>query len=177
MIASIFVAVVMLGGVPDEAACSVREGDARYWIDNAAVIVRAKVLDQRERRLTVVEARAQSLKGSSPTRIGTLVRFEVVETLKGTAPRFLEFDGEITDSKEFDENEPELPRRWVRRGGRGGDCFALQYRAGEEYLLMLQESNGVLSPYWAAMGATNEHVEGPGDPWLRWVRDYLSRKR
>ena len=35
---------------------------------------------------------------------------------------------------------------------------------------MLRWQEGRLTPYWAALAATNEQVRGHDDPWLRWVR-------
>jgi hypothetical protein len=169
----LFAVLVVLMRADGADACGVREGDAAYWIDNADAIVRVRVVEQRGRALTEQELRQAD---ASMTRIGTTIRFEALEVLKGKPPRFLEFDGELTDLPELDENEPTLPRTWVRRAGRAGNCFALQYRAGEEYLLMLKRYDNLLSLYWAAMGATNEHVVGARDPWLLWVRAYLSQR-
>lgn len=174
---SLLLALILLFFPAQRAeACAIREGTAREWVDDADVIVRVRAIEQRGRRLTIEEARSQPA-GFSSTTLGTTVRFEVLEVLKGSHTSPLEFDGELTDDAVFDENEPDVPRRGVRKGGRGGNCYALQYRPGQQYLLLLSARHGSLTPYWAAMAATNEHVDGPADPWLTWVRERLRRQQ
>lgn len=141
-------------GTGTSLACGVMDGSGpRGWVDQADVIVRARAVEQ----------------SGPPGR--TSIRFELLETLKGTAPATLEFRGEIEDW--VDSNDPWVPRTYVRHGGRRGNCYATNYQRGVEYLLMLQRQDGTLTPYWAEMATTNEHVTGARDPWVRWVREYL----
>ena len=60
--------------------------------------------------------------------------------------------------------------------GLDGPCFAYEYRLGAEYLFLLNRVDGsdVLTPYWIALGPTNEQIRGPEDPWVRWVREQLA---
>ena len=167
-------------------ACSVRVADActvrsisepAELVAEADVVVRVKALEQRGTRLTWDELRTRIEGGKAAlTTLGTTVRFEVLEVLKGTAPAALEFDGEITMDRREDDNDSGVPRTFVRRGGRHGNCFALQYRAGEEYLLLLRSQKERLTPYWSALAPVNEHVRGADDRWLRWVRAKLADK-
>ena len=61
----------------------------------------------------------------------------------------------------------------VRPGGRGGECFARSYQRDGEYLLFLKKVDGKLTPYWAALRATNEQITGAHDEWVTWVRRQL----
>ncbi len=78
-----------------------------------------------------------------------------------------------------------VPYDFIRPGGRHGNCVALEYRQGAEYLLLLKRSSNqaalpdTLTPYWAALAPTNEQVFGPADPWVAWVRKTVAdlRKR
>jgi hypothetical protein len=105
----------------------------------------------------------------------TQVRFRVVEILKGTIPaEIIEFNGALTEQD--DRNDGPVPYDFIRPGGRHGNCVALEYRRGADYLLLLKRSLNhgatpdTLTPYWAALAPTNEQVFGSGDPWLAWVR-------
>ena len=112
-------------------------------------------------------------KGEAPADSGTTtacqVRFHVLEVLKGDEPvTTLDVNGELTDAD--DPNDGPVPYAFVRPQGRQGNCFALQYREGAEYLLLLQRRDQKLTPYWSALAATNEQVYSAADPWLEWVR-------
>ena len=53
------------------------------------------------------------------------------------------------------------------------------FTTGCEYLLLLAQpqvpQSEPLTPYWAALAATNEQVFGQDDPWVEWVRHELAR--
>jgi hypothetical protein len=113
----------------------------------------------------------------------TQMRFRVVEVLKGSIPAAtLEFNGSLTEHD--DRNDRAVPYDFVRPGGRHGNCFALDYRRGAEYLLLLKRSSqrayaqpDVLTPYWAPLAPTNEQVFGTADPWIAWVRKTVAGPR
>jgi len=106
----------------------------------------------------------------------TQVRFRIIETFKGTSRgATIEFNGSWSDQD--DRNDRPAPYDFVRPGGRHGNCFALEYRQGAQYLLLLKRSSekpytqpDILTPYWAPLAPTNEQVFGASDPWVAWVR-------
>jgi len=84
----------------------------------------------------VARVRAQGL-SSTPGRPGvmaespTQVRFEVLDILKGSLPSAtIEFNGSLKERD--DRNDRPVPYDFIRPGGRGGNCFALEYRPGAE---------------------------------------------
>ncbi len=93
--------------------------------------------------------------------------------------RDLEISGVL--SEQDDPNDRPAPYDFVRRSGRRGNCFALDYRRGAEYLLFLTRGfrpssarRDDFTPYWAPLAATNEQLFGTDDPWVIWVRKSLS---
>lgn len=102
----------------------------------------------------------------------SLVRFTVIEVLKGASVVGLSVPGRMAERPDF--NDGPVPYGMVRPGGHGG-CFARVYQAGGEYLLFLRKRGTQLTPYWAPLSATNEQLHGPHDPWLRWVRGELMK--
>lgn len=107
---------------------------------------------------------------TTPQDMGTdaTVQFQVLEVLKGSPRYRLELEGRLSDQDDFND-EPDVPRRWIRPEGRRGSCFAMSYRQGGTFLLLMRRG----SPYWSALTPTNEQVTGPGDPWVAWVRKTL----
>jgi len=110
--------------------------------------------------------------------------FDVLETLKGSVDAHdLHFNGGA--SRQDDPNDTKVPYSFVRPGGRGGNCFALEYRPGAEYLLFLRAGDVpayaqqlMLTPYWAPLSPTNEQLlGGADDPWVVWVRARLRENR
>jgi hypothetical protein len=104
--------------------------------------------------------------------VDTSIRLGVVEVLKGEVQFTAEVSGTLANHP--DMNNLPVPYGMVRPGGRGGGCFALSYQRDGEYLLFLKRVNGKLTPYWAALGATNEQITGADDPWVAWVRQQLA---
>lgn len=111
------------------------------------------------------------------------MRFAVLDVLKGElAARTIAFNGSLVDRD--DRNDGPVPYDFGRPGARGGNCFALTYRSGGEYLLLLRRSEhpsyaqpNDLTPYWTPLGPTNEQLfEGSSDPWFRWVAGRLHPK-
>ena len=113
--------------------------------------------------------------GSLLTETTKKVSFSILEVLKGRlAASTIEFNGLLSDRD--DRNERPVPYDFIRPGGRGGNCFALHYRIGAEYLLLLQRTppDNELTPYWAALSPTNEQlIDRARDAWLVWVRRQL----
>jgi hypothetical protein len=134
----------------------------------------------------IVFARAQGLSsvpGEEGGLIGakTKVRFAVLRVLKGELPAGeLAFNGVLTARD--DPNEKPVPYDFVRPGGRSGNCFALGYRQGADYLLLLRGSGQAadaqprqLTPYWSALAPTNEQIfGGENDAWFLWVARQLT---
>ena len=154
-------------------------------VDRAEVIVRVRaegLADGPGRPASVMEcittgkeATCGNLLTASPTR----VRFAVIEVLKGRLASIpIEFNGTLSDRD--DRNNRPVPYDHVRPGG-SGSCFALAYRLGAEYLMLLARNKPVsdaqpveLTPYWAPLAPTNEQLfGGDNDAWLTWVRQSL----
>src|SRR5699024_2061775 len=94
-------------------ACGLAYGAGARIVDEAQVIVRA---------------RAVEAEGSS-------IRFDVLETLKGTTPRAFALEGEFVEWTV--PTEGTLPPV-LGRGRATGECYAKNYRRGAEYLLLLK---------------------------------------
>jgi hypothetical protein len=136
----------------------------------------------------IVRVRADGL-AAEPGRQGILasnqtqVRFTVLTVLKGFFPSVtLQFNGHL-DQRD-DRNDAAVPYHFIRPGGRGGSCFAMGYRSGAEYLLLLAYGGhqsyaqpNDLTPYWTPLGPTNEQLSGSSDPWLRWVMEEINKNR
>jgi len=133
-------------------------------------------------RIVLVQAEGLATEPGSSAPSGPLassktqIRFRVIEVLKGATPgATITFNGSLSDHD--DRNDRPAPYDFVRPDGRHGNCFALEYRQGAQYLLLLKRSSedayaqpDVLTPYWAPLAPTNEQVFGAPDPWLAWVR-------
>jgi hypothetical protein len=135
----------------------------------------------------IARVRAEGL-SPTPGRSGimaespTQVRFTILELLKGRlSASTIEFNGSLTDRD--DRNDRAVPYDFIRPGGRGGNCFALAYRAGAEYLLLLRRGEhpsyaqaSDLTPYWAPLSPTNEQlIDGANDGWFVWVGQQLRK--
>jgi hypothetical protein len=132
-------------------------------VDNADVIVRARAVEY-ETPPAHTTIRAVGVADS-------IVRFQVVEVIRGDAPSKVTLHGYLTQSDDF--NDQKAPYTFVRPGGRGGMCFANTYRQGAEYLLFLKRSGAThdLTVNWAALAPVNEELHDGEDPWVVWVRD------
>jgi hypothetical protein len=167
-------AALVLGLAPPALACSVVGPlpTPQTLVKNASLIVHARAEGFAESPGTVdnVLARTQGQ-----------VQFRVIEVLKGKLERDrIAFNGQINSQDDW--NDRPVPYDFIRRGGRGGNCFALGHRVGAEYLLLLNNTaprNAMLtvwSPYWTPLGPTNEQIKGKDDPWLSWVRQQIERE-
>lgn len=168
----LFLGVLSVGFASEARPCSVVSiASATELVERAQVIVKA-----RAERLSDAPGEGGTL-GGSPTQ----VVFTVLEVLKGDlSEREVRFNGHL--EPQDDANDKPVPRNFVRPGGRRGNCFALGYRAGGEYLLFLNRARERayaqrlrLTPYWAPLAATNDQLFGSSDPWLTWVRRALAK--
>lgn len=106
------------------------------------------------------------------------IEFKVEETIWGVdVPATIVLHGYLTDRDDF--NDVPLPYRFVRPGGRAGSCIANSYKKGAQFLLFLKRSPSYMSTTGyttniSALGPTNEQIRGADDPWVRWVKAYLS---
>jgi len=140
-----------VGELKSSPGYSYRVDRIRQFVDSASVIVRARAL-------------------ASSTG-DTHVRFAILEHIRGPdSLSHLELRGVLVARDDF--NSGTVPYQIVRSAGQRGDCHAQEYRAGAEYLLILQE-RGIegLSPHWKPLAPFNEQLRGPDDPWLIWVRE------
>ena len=128
----------------------------------------------------IVRVRAEGL-AETPGRPGssTQVRFAVAQGRLSST--MIEFNGVLSDRD--DRNDRPVPYDFIRPGGRGGNCFALTYRPGAEYLLLLRPEHSSyaqpndLTPYWTPLSPTNEQLFGGGnDPWLAWVTQRIRER-
>jgi len=105
------------------------------------------------------------------------VRFKVLEVIRGKlSDDYLLIHGTLVDLDDF--NDHNSPYTFVRPGGRGGNCFALGYRSGAQFLLLLKKkADSEMTPYWYALGPTNEQLHSVDDPWLLWVRKEADKPR
>jgi hypothetical protein len=106
---------------------------------------------------------------------GTIIKFKVIETLKGEVAEPLLVYGYLTD--EDDYNDHHVPYTFVRRGGRAGNCFAVSYKKGADFLLFLKKGKGKFTPYWKALAPVNEQIRPNDDDWLLWVKEQLQSTR
>jgi hypothetical protein len=134
----------------------------------------------------IVRVRAQPGDDPGNRNARVLVRFDVLDVLKGTLSRsVLGFPGYLEPFDDF--NKGSVPYTFVRRGGTHGDCYARNYRPNAEYLFFLKSHPSGLPPYhpyalpdrqtphWAALKPANEQVRGSADPWVAWVTEELAR--
>lgn len=68
------------------------------------------------------------------------------------------------ESGHDDFNSDTVPYIRVRSQGLLGGCVASTYVRGGQYLLLLRQEHGELTPYWAALEPVNEQVHGSDDP-------------
>lgn len=101
------------------------------------------------------------------------IEFKVEETLKGAGvPESLVLKGYLSGQDDF--NEHRVPYKAVRPGGRGGNCYASNYKQGAQFLLFLKKTAGGYTPDIIPLGPTNEQLKSETDPWLLWVKVRLN---
>lgn len=135
---------------------------------SAAVKPLKQVLQESD---TVLRVKVTGARESRGNRIGT-VTLEVLEVLKGRLDsgelsirgRLRNYEGTKGRTAPYDQLD------CVRAAGCGG-CFAYDYKAGAQYILMLKDGGA----YWAPLSPTNEEVTGENDPWALWLKQQLNR--
>ena len=164
MVIALLPALVLMMA-PSPSMCSVAELKSsqgyiyrtdriKQFVDSAPVIVRAKAL--------------------GTAAIDAFVRFEILERIRGAdSLTHLDLRGVLVSRDDF--NGGTVPYQMVRSAGQRGDCFAQEYRAGAEYLLILEPRVDGFTPHWKPLAPFNEQLRGPEDPWLIWVREAAGR--
>lgn len=139
-------------------------------VERATLIVHARA----ERQTVMPGATSRLLLPGGPAFPSEgQIEFRVVRVLKGplSPGDTVTLPGRV-ESRD-DLNDGPVPYTFVRRGGRGGDCFASNYREAGDYLLLLNPSTnpsaGPWTSRWSGLSPTNEQLRGPDDPWLDWV--------
>jgi hypothetical protein len=153
--------LVTLRPAPALLACSLVMGplSAIEITYEAEVIVRARAVEY-------------SVPPDRDTGLGA-VRFEIAEVLKGSLePRALDLPGQL---ERYDgPNEDPPPHDFVRLGGRHGNCYARDYRKGQEYLLFMQRRSGYWTANWSPLAATNEEASAA---WVAWTKEAISKPK
>jgi len=163
------VASIHVGSVPTSEACSRVYPFRLNELFSADIIVRASAVKY------IVTPDSKTITGVPEST----VEFKIEETIwGGDAPASIVLHGYLTDKDDF--NDVPLPYRFVRPGGRGGSCFANSYKKGAQFLLFLKKSpsshmtNTGYTTNISALGPTNEQLRGVDDPWVKWIKAYLS---
>ena len=113
------------------------------------------------------------------------VLFSVQEVVKGQYGRAtISMPGYLTDHDEWNR---QLPPYSHARSSADASCFAHGYREGGQFLLMLKKWDASISEViagrpvdgyttaWNPLGAVNEQLRSPDDPWVQWVRQQVKR--
>jgi hypothetical protein len=154
--------------------CSVRgpEGEQIHPAD--AIVLRAEAIV----RATAVE---YAVAPRDPALVTTTVpdskiRFQVNEAIRGSVGKELILPGYLVDTDDFNDQQP--PYSFVRKNGRSGNCYANSYKAGGQFLLMLQKlKGGDMTVNWYPLGPVNEQLRSESDEWLVWVREKAAQRR
>ena len=141
----------------------------------------------------VVAPPAALLAGAPISETPSTIQFRVDEWLGGAyiaegstePPKTIVLNGYLNDKDDF--NDSPMPYTFVRSEGRKGNCFANTYNLVGQYLLFLKRGKdfGLKSignvfpytPYWSALGPTNEQIKSGNDPWVWWVKVYLASRK
>ena len=67
------------------------------------------------------------------------------------------------------KNKSSIPYR-TKRSAAPGKCFAEDYEYGGQYLFILKND----TPYWSPLNAVNEKINGLNDPWVNWVKGFIT---
>jgi hypothetical protein len=106
----------------------------------------------------------------------SMIRFKVLEVIRGRMSRELILPGYLVDEDDFNQLGA-AERHVVRANGLTGSCFANSYRSGGQFLLILKkEKNGGYTVDWDILGPTNEQLRSADDPWLLWVREQAKKR-
>jgi hypothetical protein len=113
------------------------------------------------------------------------VLFSVQEVVKGEyGGSTIRMPGFLTDQDEWNRQMPPYEHA---RSSADAACFTHGYRKGGQFLLMLKKWDGAVSEViagrpldgytiaWNPLGAVNEQLRSPDDPWVQWVRQQVKR--
>jgi len=148
--------------IPTSLACSPRKIDTPQELVHSADAIYH------------VRAGDQALDPPSSSRMpqpwpNARVTFRVLSVLKGARRSMIQLPANLVPKP--DPNDRPVPYDFVRPGGRRGNCYAVTFRRGQDYLLFLKSG----TPYWSPLAPTTEQVIGTNDPWLIWVRQELAK--
>lgn len=140
--------------------CSAHHTSAQRLISSAEIVVRATAVKYvRDPKSNI---------GIYPREI----EFRIEQVLKGeNVPSSLIFRGYLTDKDDY--NDQPVPYNDVRKGGRGGSCYADNYKQGAEFLLFLMEKDGKYALQNYPLAPINEQLRNKDDEWLIWVKNQL----
>lgn len=144
-------------------ACRALQPSAQTLVSSAEVVLRATAIKYSRHP-------SGDIRALHPP-IDVEIEFKVEEVLKGkNVLTSLILNGYLTDTDDY--NDRPVPYNFVRKTGRGGSCFAYEYKQGAEFLLFLVEKDGkfTLQPY--ALAPVNEQLRN-NDKWLIWVKNEL----
>lgn len=135
-----------------------------------SVLGRISGLEMFSQAEVIVRARAAGYTTAPGRGVQGMIRFQVLETIRGSAGNELILPGEFIDRDDW--NDQPVPYNFVRPLGRGGNCFANHYRDGGTFLFFLKKHNdGALTTQWYALGPVNEQLRSDTDPWLVWTKE------
>jgi hypothetical protein len=170
MLTSLFVsaALALFTSSSMTAGCSIselRESPGYRWTV-------ARVGEKVDSAWQIVRVRAKSADSAAET-----VTFQPIEWIRGKPSRSgtITLPGIAVATDDF--NELPVPYQMVRPSGTRGSCHTREYRLGAQYLLLLREQVGTSTVSWWPLGPVNEQLRGDDDPWLRWVRERVARKK
>ena len=168
--------LVVLGGLtwPRAAsACDVvdiagRTPNASDWVRSASLIVRARAATDH----AIVPSAGSGGFGSDGAPLA-FIDFYILEVLKGDISETqLRLPGFLVDQDRFNHNP--VPYSTIEAAG---SCYSDLYkRAGEYLLILFRQPTGAYSAR-VPLAPLNEQLRGPDDPWLRWVREELAKRR
>lgn len=141
----------LFGAIDRVYACTSIPTTPQYIVQNAEIIVRAKVIEKIEDQK---------------------VKLKVNEVLRGTnVPNTLVIHGFLTNENGF--NRGTVPYQSAYSNS-GGLCNSKNYKEGGEYLLLLIRRDGELTPYWGSgFAPTHEQLRSTSDQWIIWVKEFL----
>jgi hypothetical protein len=163
---------LFLGSVYSLEGCSRGSAYKMSELFSADFIVRVTAIKAtKDITLSNVEPSNSSIPNST-------IEFKVEEVIWGLdVPSSFGLRGFLTQTDDF--NDVPVPYKFIRGDGRRGRCFATSYKEGAQFLLFVRKDS-VYDPRAgfttniSALGPNNEQLRGADDPWIKWVKAYLS---
>lgn len=142
---------LLFGAIDTARACTSSSTTPQLTVQNAEVILRAKAVKTVENQK---------------------VKLIVTEVLKGTnVPTTLLIAGFLSKEDGFNRNTVPYASAYSHSNGL---CHSKNYKEDGEYLLLLIERDGELTPYWGSSFApSHEQLRPADDKWLNWVKGFL----